>query len=171
LKDGLHWPDFIQRIRNRRRIAERTRGQPQEWYYTSLPRANLDRFVADLAELTKAIRAGGAQVVLIAPAVKAGSPPGPADLEELEAARVHRPKPTAQVILEFERAAAAAVLELGRREGYPTVDAAGALSGHHELFGDLVHFNDAGAALVAGLVAERLRPLCRLTADGEDRKR
>jgi len=173
LKDIVHLPDFVQHQRTRHEIDKLTQGKPADWHYRSVPAANLARFRADLDELTQAIRASGAEVVVVTHAVRASSPPGPADAAALESMRVHLPKATPEVLVSFNQEAAAAALDLCREKGIPVVDAAATMNGHRELFADLVHFNDGGASVLARLVAERIQPLLprraevrQLPADG-----
>jgi hypothetical protein len=160
-KDVVHWPDFIQRYRNQCAIEDQAQGRPAGWHYRSVPAANLARFRADIVELTGAIRACGAEVVIVTHAVRAASPPRPADAHDLDSMRVHLPQATPEVLVAFNQSASSVLLDLCRAKRIPTVDAAAALNGQRELFGDLVHFTDGGASSLARLVAARLRPLVR----------
>jgi lysophospholipase L1-like esterase len=164
VKDVVHLPDFIQRYRTRREIDRLTQGQPADWYYRSVPAANLARFRADVDELTTAIRASGAEVLVVTHVLRASSPPRPADGDDLESMRVHLPKATPEVLVAFNREASSAVLDLCHEKQIPVVEAA-TLDGNRELFCDLVHFNDAGASRLARLTADHLRPLLRKTGD------
>jgi hypothetical protein len=164
LKDVVHLPNFVQRHRNRREIDRITQGQPADWYYRSVPAANLARFRADVDELTAAIRASGAEILVVTHVVRASSPPSPADADDLESMRVHLPKARPDVLVAFNREASSAVLDLCHEKQIPVVEAA-ALDGNRELFCDLVHFNDVGASRLARLTADHLRPLLRKAGD------
>jgi len=163
LKDSYHFPDWIQRHRNRWEIERLSQDKPADWYYRSAPAANLARFRADIDALTQAIRASGAEVVVVTHAVRAESPPRPDDLDDLQSMRTHLPQATPETLVAFNQEASAALLDMCRENGMPSLDAAAALNGKRELYGDLVHFNDAGASALARLVAERVRPLVQET--------
>jgi lysophospholipase L1-like esterase len=58
------------------------------------------------------------------------------------------------VLLDFETATGRALIELASRRGWTVLDAASAMNGRSEWFAeDLIHFNEAGAAEMARIVA------------------
>ena len=58
------------------------------------------------------------------------------------------------MLLEFETATARELVKMGARHGWTVIDAASAMDGRSEWFAeDLIHFNEAGAAEVARLIA------------------
>lgn len=161
LHDLVHYPQFIQKLRNERAIQAHLADKPNDWPFRAPPQDRLDAFANDLARLVRSIQARGGKVVLVTHAMKATSPPRAEDLEVLQAARVHIPRATPEVIVAFEAAARQVVLAVGRAENVTVVDAAAVLSGRRECFGDLVHFTDAGAAILAELLEQPVRQAAR----------
>jgi hypothetical protein len=160
LRDVFDIPDFIQNWRARRSIAAQVAAHGGEgWLFRAPPQDRLDAFLADLARLTDSIRARGAAPVLLTHAIRSAAPPSPEDREHLEGMRLFLPRATAGVILAFEKAAARRIAAYGQAHGIPVVDVDRRMSGRREWFADLVHFNDRGASVIAGLVADRVRDL------------
>ncbi len=156
LHQTLHTPDFLQRIRLERWIAQDTRGKPADWFFTQPPPERADAFMKDLDSLVVDIRATGARPVLITHAVRATIPPRPEDALLLLGWRRYTPRATTETSLRFERVAAERMREYGSRSGVLVVDVDRALTGHSELFGDVVHFNEAGSARVADVITRAL---------------
>ena len=69
---------------------------------------------------------------------------------------------TTDTIVAFEDAADEAMRELGRHK-VAVIDAAAEFNGRRDLFADLVHFNDDGAAAFASYLAARLQPILLTT--------
>jgi len=153
---SVHTPDFLQRIRLERLIAQDTRGKPPSWFFTSAPPDRVDAFMRDLDSLVTDIRAAGALPVLMTHAVRATNPPRPEDAFLLLGWRHFYPRATTEASLGFEHAVAERMREYGARTRTPVIDVEGPLSGRGELFGDVVHFNNAGSALVAGIITRTL---------------
>ncbi|HVH09641.1 MAG TPA: hypothetical protein VM736_07580 [Gemmatimonadales bacterium] len=153
----LHYPALIQRRRVARAVARAVAGRDSSWLFRSVPADRLNQYVADLDSLVSAIRARGATPVLVTHAMRFTVPPDPSDADVLNSWRQFTPRATTDAILAFEEAAADATRMLGARRGVLVVDAASALSGHREYFGDFVHFTNRGAGVMAGLIADRLR--------------
>jgi lysophospholipase L1-like esterase len=156
LRDIFDFPPIIQRWRTQRAIASKVDGKPADWFFQTVPEDRLRRFVADLIELTEAIQADGVEVVLMTHAIRTTSLSKAVDIEEVKSAREHVPRATPQTILAFEEAAAQAIRTLGRQLRIPIVDAASVMNGKRNWFGDLVHFNEAGAAVLARLVSQQI---------------
>jgi hypothetical protein len=148
-------------------IRAKTSGKPADWFFPDVPRDRLDQFHDDLAALVDAIRASGAEPVLLTHALRAASPPRPDDWQDLQDMRLFYPRASHRTLVAFEDAVAVAVKELGREKGVPVIDVAAALNGHRAWFADLVHFTDDGAAEVAKVIAAGLEPtLQHLRAGG-----
>ena len=64
------------------------------------------------------------------------------------------PRPEGQVILEFDSAGAVVTRRVAADSGVALADVRAALSGCPGCFADYAHFTDAGAARVAGAVAD-----------------
>jgi hypothetical protein len=165
MRDVIDFPDFIQRKRNDRIMAARTSGKSEDWLFRVLPQDRIDLFSADLAELVASIRAYGSQPILLTHAVRSAIPPRPADFDDLHSARVHVPRATTAAIVAFEVAASQATIALGASQALEVIDVAGVMNGKREWFADLVHFNDSGAAVIANLVAERIKSLSHNTGN------
>jgi len=133
--------------------------QGPEWVFRSVPQERLDLFRDDLAALVGAIRARGAEPILVTHAIRSASPPRPEDLAGLKAMSVFAPRATTDTIVAFEEAANRAMRDLGRRDKIPVYDAASVLNGHRDDLADLVHFNDKGAEVLAGFLAKQLQPI------------
>lgn len=156
LHQTLHTPDFLQRLRLERWIAQDTRGKPPEWFFTRPPPDRVDTFMRDLDSLVADIRAKGARPILVTHAVRATVPPRPEDSLLLLGWRHFTPRATIETSLLFEDVVAERMREYGSRTGVLVVDAHSALTGHGELFGDVVHFTDDGSARMAGVITRGL---------------
>lgn len=156
-KDVFDYPDFIQRRRVERRLASLTQTDPG-WAFPSLPPDRLALFEADLATLTDLIQATGARAVLLTHATRFGSRRQSDDEEALMAWRQFTPKASNEILLEFEERAAELTRQVANRTHAALVDVRAVMNGRREWFaeGDAVHFNDAGAAVVADLIAQCL---------------
>jgi hypothetical protein len=71
----------------------------------------------------------------------------------------HNSRATAQVLLDFERAANSVMATVGRRRGAMVVDAAGHMNGRRGWFTDFSHFSDEGRVVLGRLVADSVRSL------------
>jgi len=156
-KDVFDFPDFIQRRRVEGRLASLTRTEPG-WAFPSLPTDRLALFEADLATLTDLIQAMGARAVLLTHATRFGSTRKADDEEALKAWRQFTPKASNEILLEFEERAAELTRQVANRKHAALVDVRAVMNGRREWFaeGDAVHFNDAGAAVIADLIAQCL---------------
>jgi len=156
-KDVFEFPAFIQRRRVARQLASLTSSEPG-WAFSSLPADRLAQFEADLGLLADVVRDTGARVVLLTHATRFGGTPRADDEEALYAWRQFTPKASGDILLEFEQRAAEATVRAARRKGVALVDVRAVMNGHREWFaeGDALHFNDAGAEVIADLIAQRL---------------
>jgi hypothetical protein len=154
-KDVFEFPEFIQRRRVERRVASITRSEPG-WAYPVLPPDRLAMFEADLEQLTAAIQATGARAVLLTHATRFAGKPAADDQDALLAWRQFTPKASAEILLEFEARAAEATRQVANLKEAALVDVRAAMNGHREWFaeGDALHFNDAGAGVMADLIAQ-----------------
>jgi hypothetical protein len=134
--------------------------------FPRVPPDRLEQYQADLEKLADAVAATGALPVLVTHAFKTPSPPEACDLPELEYFRIFFPRATPTVLASFDRAAQAATIDLGKRRGWPVIDASAKLSGRREWFGDPVHFNDAGSQQMAELLAKEMPSLTSLASQG-----
>jgi hypothetical protein len=123
----------------------------------SPPKAGLAAFRRDLNGMVDSVRSSGARVVLLTHAQRASWPIARRDLLDLWAARVFWPHAALPVLVEFDRAGNEVIAETARQQSLQLIDAAAALNGHFDCFGDLVHFNDKGAEVMADLIAEQVR--------------
>jgi lysophospholipase L1-like esterase len=146
---------------NRYRLEHRVRvllaAQPPAPEINSPPTEDLKAFRRDLNELIDSIQTSGARVVLLTHAERAGWPIGSRDIPDLWAMRGFLPHSSLNELVEFDRVGNTIISEIGRQRRIQVVDTAAELNGHFDSFGDLVHFNDKGAAAVAGLIAKQAR--------------
>jgi hypothetical protein len=138
----------------RAKLAALPAGTPE---INSPPPADLAAFERELNELVESIRGSGALVVLLTHAQRASWPIERRDLPDLWGARFWSPTAALPVFVEFERAANLIINETARQQRAQLIDAAGVLNGRFDCFGDLVHFNDKGAEIMAGLIAQEVR--------------
>lgn len=157
--DAFHWPDVIQRYRVKRALHSYDATHPSDSSFAAVPSARLHAFYCDLDSLVTTIDNNGAQPVLVTHAIRFSNPPMAEDSAMLSAWRQFTPRATTTVLVSFEAAARADVIELGQQRDVPVVDAAAVLSGHRMWFGDFVHFTDHGSSIMAALLAERIRSL------------
>jgi hypothetical protein len=158
LHDRIEYPEFIQRRRVKRGLANALAGKPESWFYREVPAERLALFRNHLDSLVSSIRARGAVPVLVTHAMRFGDPPKKED-EELLSWRKYTPRATEEVLLAFEREAASSTRSLARERGVTLVDVASAMTGHTEWFADFTHFDDKGAGVIAGSIARGVEGL------------
>ena len=157
--DTVKSSDLLKSIRLRLHLSRALAGKSDDWLFAEPPADRLANYVADLEALGDAIVARGSRPILVTHAFKHPSPPASSDRFELECFRIYFPRALPETFPAFDEAARLATIALGRRRGWPVIDAASELSGHREWFADPVHFNDAGAAHYAEILASELPPL------------
>jgi len=157
--DEFHWPDVIQRHRVKRGLDSYDATHASDSLFAAVPSARLQAFYCDLDSLVTTIDNNGAQPVLVTHATRFSNPPMAEDSAMLSAWRQFTPRATTAVLVSFEAAARASVIELGQQRDVPVVDAAAVLGGHRMWFGDFVHFTDEGASIMADLLEARIRRL------------
>ena len=154
-RDVIEIPDFIQNWRIARQLAQATPADPG-WAFTQAPGDRLGQFQDDLLRLVEIIRDAQAIPVLVTHANVFGRQAQPSDRAALDAWRQFTPRASADVLLEFEAAAARATAAVAERAQVPLVDAAAVMNGRREWFADALHFTDEGAGTIASLIAERI---------------
>jgi hypothetical protein len=151
-------PQWINTYRKERQVraklAALPAGTPE---INSPPPADLAAFGRELNELVESIRGSGALVVLLTHAQRASWPIERRDLPDLWGARFWSPTAQLPVFVEFERAANLIINETARQQTAQLIDAASVLNGRFDCFGDLVHFNDKGAEIMASLISQNVR--------------
>lgn len=157
IREAVELPEFVVRWRRRRLIASLEAAKGPDWFFRSAPEDRLERYLADVRTLISSIRSRDAEPILLTHAIRSSPPLSVEERAQLDGMRSILPRATAEAIVEFESEANRAVGRLGAEQHVETLDVAGALSGRDDCFADLVHFNDRGAAAIAGLVAEGVR--------------
>jgi hypothetical protein len=157
LRDRIELPASIQTWLAQREIAARVRENPPDWLFSVPPEDRLNLLTSHLRELGCSIQAHNAIVVLSTHATSAKPPLSREELTEYERGRVHIPRATARIAATFHELANDRIRTLARQEKWAIVDADAELSGRTELFGDLVHFTDAGASVIARMIADTIR--------------
>jgi hypothetical protein len=157
LRDVVDIPAFIQRRRIEALLDEERRGHPDNWFFGEPPPERLEQFRDDLAELVTAIRRAGAAPILATHATAWSTSPSRADVDDIESLLQFSPRADARVLVEFERTANRAIVDIAHATATPVVDVASRMNGHREWFGDASHFNDTGAQVAAELIADGIR--------------
>jgi len=154
---GAAVPQWLTMCRVKRQVRAKLAALPARAEIDSPPAEGLAAFRRDLDGLVETIRDSGARVVLLTHAERASWPIERRDLLDLWASKVFWPHAALPVLVEFDRAANVIIGETARREAVQLIDAAAALNGRFDYFGDLVHFNDRGAEIMADLIAAQAR--------------
>ena len=154
LVDTFKQASILKAIRVRLLLRRELEGKGDDYLFGATPPPDrLAQFEADLEKLADAIEKAGSRPVLITHAFKTSSPPETRDHAELEYFRVFFPRATVPSSPAFDTAARQVTIDLGKRRGWPVIDAAAKLTGKREWFGDPVHFNDQGSEQMAKLLA------------------
>jgi hypothetical protein len=154
--------------RLRARDIERSiRSRPEGWVLTTVPEDRVVAYDEDLRALVGAIRGIGAEPVLMAH-VNVFSDDEPRDEPLLTAWRRFYPRASGDVLIDFDRRLRSLTCRIAADSGVALVDAEPLLaSPRRQWFADYSHFNDRGAGLVAGLVAQAID--AQLTGSGPRR--
>lgn len=156
LRDVVSIPDVFQKMRDERSIVARTAGKSADWLFQEIPIERINAYVSQLEQLGLLIEQKRALVVLCTHATSI-SPPFTVDqLFEFERGRVNIPRATAQVAADFHTLANERIRRLAVDHGWSLADADAEMSGHANLFGDLVHFTDGGSEVIANLIARQI---------------
>jgi len=155
-RDVFEYPDFIQERRVMHAVVAIDRSHPADWFWPDIPERRVQLFAQDLDSLVTTIQASGSEPVLITHAIRFGPEPGIRDSAMLRAWHAGTPRAKPNTLLAFENAAARTVRELGARRHLLVVDAAARMNGHGSWFADGAHFTDAGASVMARLIADAL---------------
>jgi hypothetical protein len=160
-KDLLQFPAFIQERRIERMVEGLSAGRDSAWFFRTVPQARLDRFRDDLDSLTMHVQASGATMVLLTRPVKFRSDTAPGAASGLQALRQFGARALPRTILTFDSAGAEVVKSVAERHKAGLVDAKATMSGRPDLFADPVHYSVEGSAVIAGLVAQKIRTMTR----------
>lgn len=157
LRQAIDLPDAVQAWRDARTVNQLTTGQPADWVLHAAPPQNLDWLMNDLEQLVAAIERRGAAAIVLTHPIRCEALPTPQDVRDIERLRVHNPRMTPAAFVEFEVATRQRLLDDGRLKGWRVIDIAGPMNGKSRYFADPVHLTDAGAQVVAEMVAEHIR--------------
>jgi len=151
-------PEVIQTWIARRDIRRAVAEHGPGWEYQQVPAERLGLYRRHLDSLVVAIRAAGAEPILVTHAMRFSDPMKPSD--ELELLKWQRgTRAAGPVVLDFERAANREMLELGHRRGVMVVDAGSRLTGRQQWFVDYIHFTVTGRAIMGALLADSIAAL------------
>lgn len=156
LKDSLEVPQIVQTYRVRRWIQQATDGKPADWMFTAPPKDRLDMFATHIQDTVSAVRASGAEPILMTHAIRATSPPRAEDSADLFAMRVYTPRASESALAAFEYAAAERVRQLAGKSRARLVDVSRLVGGNRGMFIDLVHFSPVGHEYVAKKIFDNL---------------
>ncbi|MFN7978268.1 MAG: hypothetical protein U0P30_09040 [Vicinamibacterales bacterium] len=156
-RDVIEYPAFVQQRRVEREIARIDGAHEASWFYREVPADRLAQFEADMSQLVAHVAATGARVIVVTHAHGFRTPPDAGDAQALLAWRTLVQRATPDVLLAFESAARTATLRVAAGHGVEVVDLAAEMNGRREWFaGDLLHFNDTGAGVVAARLASAI---------------
>lgn len=141
----------------RRRVTGLTlKRYPDDWRFTDVPANRLQQFEADLRATIGAVRAIGAQPLLLT-YVNVTMKPGFDDPDLLVAWEYQFPRAPQQVIPAFHAQASDRIARVAADSGAALVDLGRAFEGRWEgAFADFVHFTNAGSATVASALTDAL---------------
>jgi hypothetical protein len=148
-------PGFLASWLRARRVETILRRRGAEWRFDEVPVDRVEAFEAGLREAVGAAHSVGAQVVLATHgnAFTAGS--AQARPEWRVAWEKFHPRATVGVLIAFDSAARAAVLRVAADSGVVVADVSRRMAESGVLgFADYAHFNDVGAGIAAGAMAE-----------------
>ncbi len=153
-RDRIDYPDLILRYRVRRTLDAASADRQPDWFFRTTPQGRVAQFKEDLERLVLEIRSRGAYPLILTHATAFHNPPRPEEISTLDAWRALQPKPTTQVLLDFEDAARRETLSVARSHNVTFIDLAGLINGRADYFAeDYIHFSERGAKLVAELIA------------------
>lgn len=168
-------PERVLTYLRRRDAAAAAHAQPPGWRFTSVPADRLARFERDLRRLV-----GTTRVIGATPALATHGNELMRDARErgqlLPAWERFYPRATGSTLVAFDAAARAATLRVALDSSVATADVAQVLTrADGNPFADFVHFDDRGAAIAAGamadavLAAARERRVCGALSAGRER--
>jgi hypothetical protein len=146
-----------------RRVERVSRSRGTEWRYREVPPDRVEAFEASLREVVGATRALGAHLVLATHgnAFAAGTRSRPRLEWRIAWERFH-PRASADVLIAFDSAAREAVFRVAADSGVTVADVARRVAESSSPgFADYAHFNDGGAAIAAGTMAEAVATALR----------
>jgi hypothetical protein len=150
LHDLNLFPDFVLRQRVQNQLDDLTAGEPESWFFHSIPPGRLEIFRSDMDSLITEIEATGASPVVGAYPMRFGTSYRPSQSILVNQWRVYAPRALPNVLIDFGWQARDAVIGLGAERRVPTVDLPKVLNGHDEYFDDWAHYTALGARIVAG---------------------
>jgi hypothetical protein len=152
-------PAWMKRYREEWVIHRETTGKDPTWFFSDVPEDRLKGFGNDLRQLLAHVRQRGAEPILLTHARSVTLPLRSSDENQLRGMRMFCPRVTPQTLLRFEERANDLMRKMAVEEQVVLMDVDRVLSGRRELFADLFHFNDEGAAKMAELLAAQLPPI------------
>jgi hypothetical protein len=143
----------------RKRIEALVRQHPPGWRFSSIPVERLSAYESDLRVFIATVHRLGSRPLLLVHANAFGAGP-PYDSRLLGRWQLFYPRAEGPIIVAFDSAAAVLTRTVALDSGVPWVDFRRALSQQPRAwFGDATHFTDAGAAVVAGVLAREIESL------------
>jgi len=169
LLDRVEVPGPLQRQRTKRAIAAATAGKPPEWAFNAPPQDRLNLFHDHLDSLASSVRATGASIVMTTHATIFADTTGAPEPDLALAWRQAHPRPSPATLIAFDRAASPVIAAVAARNGAALLDLGAAMNGCPAWFADFLHFSEAGASVVATLMAPAVAaaPVARLGWPGK----
>jgi hypothetical protein len=149
-------PEQVQALLRRREIE---RESARYKVMDRVPDENISTYEADVAALVDALRAHGIEPLLVTHATHFGTNLSESDYNLLIAWRRFFPMLKEEGFIDMENRMNDAVRRVAQAKGVQLVDAAHTLPSGSKYFADFSHFSDAGAELIADMIAERLESM------------
>ena len=124
-----------------------------------VPQENVERFREDLRALVGALRSYEVEPVLVTHATAFGPTPSSGNRRLLIAWRKFYPMLKEDGFIDMEQRMNDVIRNTAVQQGVLLVDAANEIPPRPEYFADFVHFTTAGAAVMAGKLADALKPI------------
>jgi hypothetical protein len=148
-------PGFLASWLRARRVEAVLRKRGVDWRFQEVPVDRVEAFEAGLREAVGAVRTVGAEVVLATHGNAFASGSAEARPEWRIAWEKFHPRATVGVLIAFDSAARAAVLRVAADSGVRVADVSSRVAHSGKLgFADYAHFNDVGAGIAAGAMAD-----------------
>lgn len=152
-------PPWMRKWNREREMQAVISAHESGWQFTTVPADRLEAYALQVAELCQSIRRDGAQPVLMTFAFRSTDIAEPDDAFFFADMQTHFPRSTPDMIGPYAIAANERLRGLSQELDIPLIDVDRQLTGRRELFADLVHFSDEGAAEMARVVYEQLAVL------------
>lgn len=155
-------PGELQVAVRERGLDEVREAQGPDWLWREVPTDRIEHFATDLENLVRTVRQAGSRPVLVTHSNRFRQPRAEMTADDerhmMAILRLH-PRATPEVMAELDDVANEVIRELGSELAVPVIETEGRIPASAEYFADYSHFTDAGADLMARILAEGLLSL------------